>query len=84
MYCTLRPLRRRLIYYVLIGAELRTCYDMEALALSANAVVNERDLPYLEVILKRGFLDYEKLFGPMLEVLGEYDWPILQRQLSER
>ncbi len=82
MCCTLRPLRRRLIYYVLIGPELRTCYDMEALALSANAVVNERDLPYLEVILKRGFLDYEKLFGPMLEVLGEYDWPILQRQLS--
>ena len=63
--------RRRLIYYALLGPRLRTCYNMEALALSANMVINEQDLPDLEGILRKGFMAYQRLFGPYLEVLDE-------------
>ena len=73
---TLRPALRRLIYLVLVGPELRTCYYQEAMALSANLVVGDRELPHLEIILRRGFKEYEQLFGPLLEELGENDWPI--------
>ena len=73
---TIRPSLRRLVYFVLVGPELRTCYYQEALALSANLVVAEKELPHLEIILHRGFKEYEQLFGPLLEELEEHDWPI--------
>lgn len=68
--------RRRLLYYVLIGPDVHTCYDLEALAFSTNLVINVRELPYLEVILRKGFRDYEKLFRPFLEVLGDDRSPV--------
>ena len=61
--------RRRLIYYVLVGPHLHSCYNMEALAMSANMVVNDKDLPELEDILRKGFLAFERLFGSYLELL---------------
>ena len=73
---TVRPSLRRLIYFVLVGPELRTCYYQEAMALSANLVIGEKELPHLEIILLRGFKEYEQLFGPLLEELEEHDWPI--------
>ncbi len=70
--------RRRLLYYVLIGPQVHTCYDLQALAFSANLVINEQELPHLAVILRKGFRDYTKLFGPFLEVLGEERLPVIQ------
>lgn len=58
---------RRMVFYVLIGPQLRTTYGLEALSLSANLVVNERDLVHLEKILPKGFRDYELLYRPLLE-----------------
>lgn len=61
--------RRRLTFYTLVGKRLYTLYDLQALSLSANMVVSDRHLHYLEKILTKGFADYEKLFNPLLEEL---------------
>lgn len=65
--------RRRLIYYILVGAELHSLYNLEALSLSANLVVNDADVEQLATILRKGFREYEELFGPLLESLGSYE-----------
>jgi hypothetical protein len=61
--------KRRNLYYVIIGPELSTLYDLEALSLSANLVVNNKDVQYLDIILKKGFQDYETLYRPFIETL---------------
>lgn len=63
---------RRTIIYLLIGPEFHTLYDLEALANSANLVVNAKDLPRLPVILKKAKQDYQALFGPYLQALAEH------------
>ena len=65
--------RRRRIFYALVGPRLHTCYNMEALAMSANLVINEEDLPDLEEILHKGFLAYQKLYGTYLELLEAHE-----------
>ncbi len=62
--------RRRYIFYILIGPEFHTLYDLEALATSANLVVAEGDLQYFDIILRKAIPAYEELFGPILEELG--------------
>ncbi len=62
--------RRRYIFYILIGPEFHTLYDLEALAASANLVVGEDDLQYFDIILRKAIPAYEELFGPILEELG--------------
>lgn len=64
--------RRRYIFYVLIGPEFRTLYDLESLAYSANLVVNDSNAGHFPIILKRGINEYQELFGPYLEALGNY------------
>lgn len=64
--------RRRYIFYILIGPEFHTLYDLEALAHSANLVANASDARHLSLILKKGLNDYQELFGPYLEALGNY------------
>jgi hypothetical protein len=64
--------KRRYIYYMLIGPGFKTFYELEALAYSANVVVNEAELGYLPLILKKGLHDYEELFAPLLMTLREY------------
>ncbi len=61
---------RREIYYVLIGSELRTLYDLEALAFSANIVVNDAEVKYFDTILGKGLRDYDELFGPYIAALA--------------
>ncbi len=70
--CRMGMAQRRYIYYIIVGPKLHTLYDLEALSLSANLVVNERDLDYLDVIVRKGLADYEDLFGPYLAALQEY------------
>jgi hypothetical protein len=64
--------RRRYIFYILMGPEFHTFYDLEALANSANLVVNDSDANHFSLILKRGLNDYQDLFGPYLKALGNY------------
>jgi len=59
--------RRRYLFYILIGPEFRTLYNMQALANSANLVVNENDLYHLGVALRKAIPQYEELFGPYME-----------------
>ena len=70
--CGMGMSKRRYIYYVLIGPEFRTLYDLEALASSANLVVNDSDVKYIDTILKKGYRSYEELFGPYLKALKEH------------
>jgi len=69
--CTLPMSRRRGAYYIVIGPDLHTYYRLTALSLSANLVVNERDVRSLGKILKKGFREYEELFGLIIELLQD-------------
>jgi len=69
--CTLPMSRRRGAYYIIIGPDLHTDYRLTALALSANLVINDRDVEFLKKILKKGFREYEELFGPVMELLHD-------------
>jgi hypothetical protein len=61
--------RRRYIFYVLIGEQFRTLYDLQALSNSANIVVNDAEIPYIGTVLKKAIPEYEGLFGPLMEEL---------------
>ncbi len=61
--------RRRYIFYVLIGEQFQTLYDLQALSASANIVINDIDIPYISTILKKTIPEYEELFGPLMEEL---------------
>ena len=61
--------RRRFMLYTLIGQEFKTLYDLQALAYSANLVVNDGEVSYLETILRKAIPEYEALFGPLMEEL---------------
>ena len=64
--------RRRYIFYIVIGPDFHTLYNLEALSTSANLVVAEKDLKYFDVILRKAIPEYEELFGPILEELAAY------------
>lgn len=68
--CRLPSTRRRETYYAIVGPHLHTLYDLEALSLSANLVINDKDIQDLENILYKGFRDYENLFRPFLDLLS--------------
>lgn len=61
--------RRRFIFYVLIGQEFKTLYDLQALAHSANLVVNGMEVSFMGTILRKAIPEYEVLFGPLMEEL---------------
>lgn len=63
---------RRKIYYVLISPDFHTLYDLQALSLSANLLINPGDIDKVGTILRKGLRDYESLFGPFLSVMREY------------
>ncbi|THB79150.1 MAG: response regulator [Desulfobulbaceae bacterium] len=65
--CNMNMSRRRYIFYVLIGDEMKTFYNLQALAYSANLVVNESDTSHFGVILRKAIPEYEELFGPYME-----------------
>lgn len=64
--------RRRNIFYMLVGPELTTLYNLEALTCSSNLVVNDKDIGEIELIIKKGLHDYEALFGPYFAALKRY------------
>ncbi|MCW5198497.1 hypothetical protein VU06_01960 [Desulfobulbus sp. F3] len=64
--------RRRYTFYILIGTEFISLYDIQALANSANLVVAEKDMKEFQPILHKAIPYYEQLFGPLLEELSNY------------
>lgn len=67
--CSLEMSRRRDIFYVIIGAAFKTFYNIQALACSANLVVNEQDAQHFGVVLRKAIPEYETLFGPYVDEL---------------
>jgi len=61
--------KRRNIYYILIGPEFQTFYDLQALANSANLVVHDNDARYMKTIFRKGMRDNHDLFDPYLQAL---------------
>lgn len=61
--------RRRFIFYVLMGPELNTFYNLEALSNSANLVVAEKDSEKFDIILRKAIPEYEELFGAFMTEL---------------
>ncbi|MDU9047508.1 MAG: hypothetical protein Q3M30_01570 [Candidatus Electrothrix sp. Rat3] len=64
--------RRRMIFYILIGQQFTTLYDIQALANSANLVVSDKDFKNFQLVLHKAIPYYEQLFGPLLEELSSY------------
>jgi hypothetical protein len=65
--CDMSMSKRRFIYYILVGKEFKTLYNLQALAHSANLVVNEKEIPFFNVIIRKAIPEYEELFGPIME-----------------
>lgn len=64
--------RRRMIFYILMGPQFTTLYDIQALANSANLVVSDDDFKNFQLVLHKAIPYYEQLFGPLLEELSSY------------
>lgn len=64
--------KRRFVFYILIGPDFSTLYDLEALACSANLVVNDREIPELLTILRKAIPKYEELFGTLMSEISAY------------
>ncbi|MFC1838285.1 zinc-ribbon domain-containing protein [Thermodesulfobacteriota bacterium] len=62
---------RRRMFLVLIGDKHKTMDDMMAYALSANMIVNTKDLEKLSGLLKRGISEYEKFYKVYIDTLVE-------------
>jgi predicted Zn finger-like uncharacterized protein len=67
--CNLPMSRRRDIFYVLVGDDRTTMYDLEALTLSANLTVNSKEVKYISTLLRKAIPEYEELFGAWMEEL---------------
>lgn len=65
-------LKRRFIFYILIGEDFSTLYDLEALANSANLVVNDLEIPELLTILRKAIPRYEELFGSLMSEISAF------------
>ncbi len=61
--------KRRYLHYTLIGPDFNTLYDLEALAFSANLVVNDKNVNRFGFIIKKGMADYKELFDPFIKFL---------------
>jgi hypothetical protein len=69
---TMNMSKRRFIFYILIGKEFKTFYNLQALAYSANLVVNDDEVPMFDIILRKAIPEYEELFGPIMEELRHH------------
>lgn len=70
--CSMGMQKRRFIFYILIGPKFFTLYDLEALANSANLVVNDREVPQLVTVLRKAIPQYEELFGTLMAEINAY------------
>ncbi len=64
--------KRRNIFYILIGPEFNTLFDLQALTHSANLVINSEQIDHVSTLIKKGIKDYEALFAPYLATLKQH------------
>lgn len=62
---------RRRIFFALIGDEFKTMDNMMAYSMSANLVINRKDMENLESILKRSLSDNERFYKVYMDMLVE-------------
>lgn len=67
--CAMEMSRRRYLFYVLVGSEFKTFYNLQALSNSANLVINSEHLSQIGLILRKAIPEYEDLFGPYMDEL---------------
>ncbi len=72
---------RRYIYYAVIGPEFHTFYDLEALTLSANLVINRHDLSSLQTILTKGLRSNTDLFSPLIQAQKQHNTAPIDKNL---
>lgn len=70
--CKMPMPKRRFIFYILIGSDFSTLYDLEALANSANLVVNDQEISELLTVLRKAIPRYEELFGSLMAEISAY------------
>ena len=64
--------KRRRIFYILVGPQFHTLYDLQALTASANLVINVSQISHFSTLFKKGFRTYEDLFGPYISSLKQH------------
>lgn len=62
---------RRRIFLALIGDEFKTLDNMMAYSLSANVVINSKDVDRIQAILRKAILDHEKFYKVFMDTLAE-------------
>jgi hypothetical protein len=62
---------RRRIFLTLISDKYKTMDEMMAYSLSANMVVNTREIISLNILLKRGIQEYEQFYKVFMDILQE-------------
>lgn len=62
---------RRRIFVALISEKYKTMDEMMAYSLSANMVVNTREILSLSILLKRGLQEYEQFYKVFMDILQE-------------
>jgi hypothetical protein len=62
---------RRRIFLTLVSNRYKTMDEMMAYSLSANMVVNIREIGSLAILLKRGLQEYEQFYKVFMDVLQE-------------
>ncbi len=62
---------RRRIFVALMGDKFKTMDDLMAYALSADMVVNSKDVEKLSSLLKRGLSEHEKFYKVFMDTLVE-------------
>lgn len=60
---------RRRIFLTLISDKYKTMDEIMAYSLSANMVVNTREIGSLNILLKRGLLEYEQFYKVFTDIL---------------
>lgn len=62
---------RRRIFVALLGDDFKTMDDMMAFAMSANLVINKKDMDRLVAILKKAISDNEKFYKVFMDLLAQ-------------
>ena len=62
---------RRVVFLVLVGQEYKTLDNMKAFVLSANLVVNRKDMDKFTAILKQALSDHQRFYKVFMDTLAE-------------
>ncbi|MBW2066844.1 MAG: zinc-ribbon domain-containing protein [Deltaproteobacteria bacterium] len=62
---------RRRIFLALISDEFKTLDNMMAYAMSANVVINSKDIDPIQAILRKAILDHERFYKVFMDTMVE-------------